>query len=247
MQSSWPELLRMAVNEPGVISAAYHAFWPYSAGNQALAAYQCRARGMIPGPISTYRGWQQKGRQVKKGAKAISLWMPVSYTKMEKDKTGQDKPVLHSYFVVKSHWFVITETDGEPYAEPAIPGWDLDKALAAFDYIRIPFELADGNTQGYAVGTAIAISPVARHPEKTCLHEIAHILLDHTIDPNMAPALKEAEAESVAMLVAEALGIEGAAESRGYIQSWFGQGNELPAESAQRIFSAADRIVKAGR
>jgi len=242
-KNDWAGLLHEAVTVPGVVSAAYHAFHAYSFGNQMLASMECRMRGLPLGPIATFNGWKAKGRFVKRGERAIPLWMPLSYTK--KDKDGND--VTHSYFALKPHWFTISQTDGEPYAEPAIPGWDLDKALAAFDYIRIPFELADGNTQGYAVGTAIAINPLARHPEKTCIHEIAHILLDHTIDPNMAPALKEAEAESVAMLVADALGIPGVAESRGYLQSWWGAGNEIPAESAQRIFGAADKILKAGR
>jgi hypothetical protein len=59
--------------------------------------------------------------------------------------------------------------------------------------------------------------------------------------------LKEAEAEATAMLIADALDIPGADESRGYLQSWWGAGNEIPAESAQRIFGAADKILKAGR
>ena len=48
------------------------------------------------------------------------------------------------------------------------------------------------------------------------------------------------------MICCEALGLQGAAESRGYIQSWF-RGNEVPERSAQRIFHAADQILKAGR
>ena len=44
----------------------------------------------------------------------------------------------------------------------------------------------------------------------------------------------------------EGLGLPGAAESRGYIQSWF-KGNEVPERSVQRIFHAADEMLKAGR
>ena len=32
----------------------------------------------------------------------------------------------------------------------------------------------------------------------------------------------------------------------GYIQHWWGQGNPIPERSAQRIFKAADQILKAG-
>ncbi len=43
------------------------------------------------------------------------------------------------------------------------------------------------------------------------------------------------------------LGNPGAEYARGYIQSWYGAGNPLPEHSAQRIFKAADTILRAGR
>jgi hypothetical protein len=45
------------------------------------------------------------------------------------------------------------------------------------------------------------------------------------------------------MICCEALGLPGAAES---IQSWF-KGNQVPEKSGQRIFHAADQILKAGQ
>ena len=59
-------------------------------------------------------------------------------------------------------------------------------------------------------------------------------------------SLKEAEAESVALICLESLGMPGAEYCRGYIQNWL-SGAEIPERSAQRIFSAADKILKAGR
>ena len=58
--------------------------------------------------------------------------------------------------------------------------------------------------------------------------------------------LKKIEAESVALLCSEALGLDGAAYARGYVQSWL-QGESIPEASARRIFSAADKILRAGR
>jgi hypothetical protein len=57
--------------------------------------------------------------------------------------------------------------------------------------------------------------------------------------------LKEVEAESVALLCLESLGMDGAEYCRGYTQNWL-QGATIPERSAQRIFSAADKILKAG-
>lgn len=97
----------------------------------------------------------------------------------------------------------------------------------------------------------MAASPVALLPHKTLFHEIAHILLGHTEGGNWTDSetisrnLQEVEAESVALLCCPSLGLAGAEYSRGYIQHWL-SGEEIPERSARRIFTAADRILKAG-
>ena len=48
------------------------------------------------------------------------------------------------------------------------------------------------------------------------------------------------------LLCCEALGLPGGPEARGYIQSWWGPGNEIPERSAQKILKVADQILKAG-
>ena len=47
------------------------------------------------------------------------------------------------------------------------------------------------------------------------------------------------------MLVLESLGLSGSEYARGYIQHWL-SGDVIPEKSAQKIFGAADRILKAG-
>jgi len=54
------------------------------------------------------------------------------------------------------------------------------------------------------------------------------------------------EAESVALICCESLNLPGAADCRGYIQHWI-EGGTIPELSAQKIFGAADAILKAGR
>src|SRR5262249_10837605 len=87
---------------------------------------------------------------------------------------------------------------------------------------------------------------------RTLLHELAHVVLGHTIeaaqsDSEITPRnLREAEAESVALLCCEALNLGGAEHCRGYLQHWWGKGNPIPERSAQRVFKAADLILKAG-
>lgn len=45
---SFAALLEDAVNDPGIISAAYRQFHSYSMGNQLLAWQQCLTRGRLP-------------------------------------------------------------------------------------------------------------------------------------------------------------------------------------------------------
>jgi hypothetical protein len=59
----WSALLVEAVNKPGLIMEAYSAFHQYSIGNQLLALVQCQMRGLQPGPINTFPGWQALGTQ----------------------------------------------------------------------------------------------------------------------------------------------------------------------------------------
>lgn len=58
--------------------------------------------------------------------------------------------------------------------------------------------------------------------------------------------VKEMEAEAVTLIVLDSLGLEGAEDCRGYIQSWYG-GNAIGEKEARRIFTASDKILKAGQ
>ena len=50
----------------------------------------------------------------------------------------------------------------------------------------------------------------------------------------------------MALICCESLGLDGADYSRGYIQNWLA-GNVIPEKSAQKIFHAADQILRAGQ
>jgi antirestriction protein ArdC len=251
------------VTQPGVISAAYTAFWNYSVGNQLLALFECAARGIEPGPINTFNGWLKLGRHVRKGERAITLCMPVTWTEKAKSDEGDDsegdpptgeEPVRHRRFVYRPNWFVLSQTDGEPYVPLAIPAWDERQACHALMIDREPFTHTDGNVQGYARDKHYAVSPVAYLPHRTMFHEVAHIVLGHTAevmgltdgDERTPKDLREVEAEAVSLICCQSLGLHGEVESRGYLQHWLGS-KKIEERSAQRIFHAADRILKAGR
>ncbi|MGI9066904.1 MAG: ArdC family protein [Pyrinomonadaceae bacterium] len=148
----WSALLVEAVNKPGLIMEAYSAFHHYSIGNQLLAMIQCQLRGLEPGPINTFPGWQALGRNVKRGERALMLCMPITRKHRDEEAAdnGDDGNGQHTYtaFVYKPRWFVISQTLGEEFAPVRLPEWDADRALAALDIEQITFSDTDGNSQG---------------------------------------------------------------------------------------------------
>jgi antirestriction protein ArdC len=271
----WGELLIKAVNTPGVMSDAYRRFWNYSVGNQILAWLQCAQRGIDLGPIHTFMGWKGLGRFVKKGEKALTLCMPVTVrsrygetrpdagARTEQTATAipagagdeRTKPMVkRTCFVYRPNWFVLSQTEGKEYIPAELPEWSEARALDVLQIERIPFRHADGNAQGYASHRQIAVSPVAFTPARTLMHELAHIVLGHTEelqrmddDNSRTPRdLREVEAECVALICCSSLALGGEEFSRGYIQHWL-SGQTIPERSAQKIFKAADQILRAGR
>ena len=251
----WSALLVEAVNKPGLILQAYSAFWNYSLGNQLLALVQCQMRGLQPGPINTFPKWQALGRYVKRGQRALTLCMPV--TRKRRDEESDEEGTF-TRFVYKARWFVFSQTDGQELEPTMIPDWDAEQALANLGIERIAFDSPDGNCQGYARDRKIAINPLAQLPRKTLFHEMGHVVIGHcaeaaVTDTDLTPrSLREVEAESVALLCCESMGLEGADYCRGYIQNWLYRGtgfdaSAIPEKSAQKIFRAADQIIRAGR
>ena len=249
--ANFSQLLADAVTQEGVLSAAYEAFHDFSIGNQMLAYSQCKARDIPLGAIATFNDWKKLGRMVKKGEKAIALVQPVTINR--KDAAGNKTDDVFTLFTLKNRWFVMSQTEGDEFAaEPVVPQWDKARALEALNITEIAFSMADGNCQGYAKGTEIAINPVAALPHKTRFHEIAHVVLGHTKESRMDDSetttrdIREVEAESVAYILCSLLNLDGLTESRGYIQHWLGS-NKIEDKSAQRIFAAANKILAAGK
>jgi hypothetical protein len=262
----WSKILADAVTRPGVISQAYSLFHRYSVGNQLAALMQCLSRKLEPGPINTYVGWQKLGRQVRKGEQALVLVMPVTQKRkqgevrmpdrFEQQSPGGEEPAAsYTRFIERPFWFTLGQTEGEEFVPEPIPEWEEARALSTLQVERIRFTHSDSNCQGYAVGRRVAVSPIAFLPHRTLFHGLAHVVLGHTAelrdpfvdrDDRMPKDLREAEAECVALLCNASLGLPGEEFSRGYIQHWIGR-TPIQERNAQRIFRAADAILRAGR
>jgi antirestriction protein ArdC len=254
---SWAALLDQAVARPGFIHEAYSRFTNYSLGNQLLALLQCHQRGLQPGPLATFQRWKELGRHVKRGERALLLCLPMTCKRTKtvtaEDGIEKDEVFAFTHFTYKSHWFVLSQTEGAEYAPPTIPAWDSEFALKNLSISLVAFEAIDGNVQGYAkTGRRVAVSPIAALPHKTLFHETAHVTLGHVDESDLSESemtprdVREVEAEAVALLCCESLELPGTEFSRGYIQSW-SHGQPITERSAQRIFHVADQILRAGR
>ena len=242
----YAQLLAEAVSKPGILSACYSRFYTYSLGNQIWLWSQILGRNEELAPVATFKKWASLGRYVRKDEKGLTIAMPVTIKDRGTDET-------FTTFMLRKCLFTLNQTEGEPYKETSMSAeWDVELALDVLKIEQEAFADLNGNMQGYARGKSFAINPLAVLPHKTRFHELAHIVLGHTKDTDfsdeaeLAKDVREVEAESTAYILCNVLSLPGLEESRGYIQNWLGQGS-LQDKTAQRIFSAANKILKAGQ
>jgi hypothetical protein len=172
--------------------------------------------------------------------------IPISRPRWWEAAHSTEVPLM---FLIKGRRGAVPQgADVPPLATRA---WDAEQALAALNVTEVPFDPANSNLLGYARGRTIAVSPLSPFPHRTRFHELAHVLLGHTIEGDrhntaLTPRnLRECEAETVAMLCCAALDLPGVESSGRYVQHWWGTG-KIPRRSAERILKAVDQIIEAG-
>lgn len=242
----WNQLIETALTVEGSVGNTYNRFYDYSFTNQMLLMMQ----GVCE-PVATYKRWQDLGRQVLKGSKAKAIVRPVFIEK--KDEAGEVTASIKRFKMVKC-LFGVSETEGEELPPFEVPAWNMDQALTTLEVRQVPYSSLNGNSQGYSMGRDFAINPVAVNPLRTTFHELGHIVLGHTEGERRTEyathrGLMEFQAEATAYLTTNELGVqtdEDRAHSRGYIQGWL-RDERPPEASIREVFSATDRILKAGR
>jgi hypothetical protein len=180
--------------------------------------------------VEGFNVWRDKfGRQVRKGAKAITIFAPMSVKKGEEqdaDLDNQVKKQNFTYFRPVSV-FDIKDTDpipGQEHKYAEAPQWHADntpneKADKIYNYsaklanelgIKLDRGGAMGGEMGYAAGDHINITSTIDGVNKagTLIHEIAHELMHfkktspfYMDDENVSKGDKEIQAESVSYIV----------------------------------------------
>lgn len=206
--------------------------------------------------LASYNTWKKFDRHVKRGEKALSVIIPVTYVK--KDQQGQPildkngKPETGLTFRLKPTTFDVSQTEGKAMpkaAEVKEQLTDLDYAnlyraltsIAKTHNVSVRFEEMERSTFGYYNPTENQI--VLRSNEmnksqiiKTFLHETAHSELHHNNNPQQEQLTKstaELQAESVAYVVASYYGIDTADYSFDYLAGWSNDKETLADLEAQ--------------
>jgi hypothetical protein len=85
---------------------------------------QCWMRNIAVGPLASFNHWKELGRHVKRGGKAIALWIPITIkrenaTDEEKADDSQEERGQYAVrFVIRRNWFVVSQTDGKEFTPP---------------------------------------------------------------------------------------------------------------------------------
>jgi len=222
-------------------------FHNYSFQNQVLILRQRPDATRVAG----YRSWLRLGRQVRPGERAIRILAPCLATQDPRDGHELPAPVLVGFRIARV--FDLGQTSGDELPAPvktvsgAGSADDLARlAQRALDLgFQVQFALLWGSRNGDCSHALrrIRVSrelPLA-HQIKTLAHELAHALL-HGQEFQGSRALAELEAESVAYLVCQELGVDSSDYSFGYVATWAGGGPE-----AARLISATGGRILTGR
>jgi N-terminal domain of anti-restriction factor ArdC len=228
----------------------------YSMNNLLLIAMQHPTAEHVAG----FNAWKSMGRSVRRGERGIWILAPIKRKVLvEDEKTGEAARVQRVVGFRPAAVFAQDQTDGDPLPEVVrhLEGdapryaWVAIVGQLAQDGYRVlmqpPTTLgATGETDpaAHVVRIAPDRSPLAQL--KTLLHERAHIHLGHVDDfaaYRQHRGVMEVEAESVAYVVAGALGLDTSAYSVGYLGSWSKGNTELVRSTAERVVKAAHGIV----
>lgn len=211
--------------------------------------------------VASFETWKKSGRYVKKGETGIRIIFPIKYLKNKKNEENEEtKEQSNIYFKVGSV-FDISQTEVAKGKEDLLKKYKpkiLDNNDPAFvEYIELfksisqfPIYFDDFNNakaNGYCdFGTDeihIKNSLPAAQKLKTIIHEVAHSLLHK--DSDLSKELKEIEAESVAFVVSNNIGLDSSEYSFGYLASWSKEKDIKELKPLlERIHKTATNILK---
>ena len=230
-------------------------FHNYSFGNILEIARQKPDATRVAGLYA----WNQLGRKVSKGQKGIRILAPMIGTRRKKDTeaTSKDpaavnKPVLVGFRAV--YVFDVSQTEGAelPAFTERTKGDVGEYRERLIDFtiaqgIQLEFKDSIAPALGMSYGGRIAILPGQEPAEEfsTLVHELAHEML-HKAERRTATTktVRETEAEAIAFVVSQTIGLDAGRASADYIHLYHGNA-ALLTESLEVIQRTAALILSA--
>ncbi len=226
-------------------------FHRYSFGNCLLIAQQAPQASQVAG----FKAWQQLGRQVRKGERAIRIMAPMSVK--ERDAAG-DETGGRVVFFRAVPVFDVAQTDGEPLPEAPrepITGDSHERYIElltahagslGFTVERETLEHGHGGYCDAKRRRIVIASDVdgANARVRVLVHELAHAHGVSYRDYSREQA--EVIVETAAVIVCGSLGLDTSGESIPYIAEW-GENGDLDAirQHAETVDTIARAIEQA--
>lgn len=204
-------------------------FTSYSFNNTMLIFLQKPDASLVAG----YKSWQQKGRQVRKGEKGITILAPCPHKKEVETEDGEKQTISWTSFRAVSV-FDVSQTDGEELPTGCVTkltgeveGFtELIEKLESVSPVSVSYENIKGTANGYyshkEQRIVIQEGMSQQQTVKTLVHEISHAIL-HSEEGEAKDAdrnTREVQAESVAYTVCSMLGLDTSDYSFGYVAGW---------------------------
>jgi antirestriction protein ArdC len=229
-------------------------FHNYSFGNILEIARQKPDATHVAG----YYAWNQLGRYVRKGEKGIRILAPLIGSRRKKDdavnidSNKPNEPILVGFRAV--YVFDMSQTEGKelPELSTRVTGEVGEYRERLTDFIDaqgITLEYRDSIAPalGVSYGGKIALLPGQSPAEEfsTLVHELAHEML-HKAERRTATTktVRETEAEAIAFVVGNTIGLKNGRASADYIHLYHGNA-ALLAESLEVIQKTSALILSA--
>lgn len=248
----WQNLLRL--------SGSFHR---YSPNNQLLLA----AQG-AHGAVASFHTWKQVPAvdgdvcRIRKGETALRVYAPLRSKRRDVDTdTGEIKePSIVGFKLVPVfHQGQLVSPPDLPVQPKLLEGQDPPREIweaiaeqissAGYDLRRGALDGPDGakGVTNFVDRTVIVRDDlVPAQALKTQIHELGHVLMHEPEDreADMTRDRIEVEAESVAYVVCDLLGVDAGSYSIPYVANWAGADVELVEATAQKVLTTARAIVK---
>lgn len=221
-------------------------FHRYSFRNLLLIASQRPGATHVAG----YRAWKRFGRHVKKGERGILIIAPAPIKRRDSEDEESTEMRFRAAYV-----FDVSQTEGEALPEPPTfigdPRGYLERLHSFAERKAIAVEQAEHlfppGTQGLSHGGRIQLLSSLSPAEEfdVLAHELAHELLhQRSSEGRPSKTIRETEAQAVACVVSDAVGLDGMTASADYILGYDGT-TETVAASLDRIQRVSHEILGA--